>query len=435
MKVLACHNYYQQPGGEDQSFAQETDLLEARGHEVTRYTVHNDAIDGMSGWSVARRTFWNRECYAEVRELIRSERPDILHCTNTFPLISSAVYYAAHREGVAVVQSLRNYRMICPAAYLLRDGRICEDCLGKAVPWPAIAHGCYRDSRAASAVVAGMLTFHRTRKTWQRAVDIFYALTEFGRQKFIEGGLPAQKVAVKPNFLSPDPGPGAGQGGYAAFVGRLSPEKGVDTLLDAWQQLPAALPLRIAGDGPMADRVRAAADQDDRIEWLGRLSPDDVSALLADADFLVLPSLWYEGLPRTILEAYARGTPVLASRLGAMVECVVENHTGRLFPAGDAAALASAVQQLMTDRGALMPMRAAARREFETKYSADRNYEMLMGIYERALTMHQKNRLMTNGKTSPTKGALLTATQQPSQHVDMQIGRNFHEQPKVQERD
>src|SRR5262249_37589860 len=231
MKVLLCHNYYQQPGGEDQSFAAEADLLEAHGHDVVRFTVHNDAIDQMSRWEVARKTVWNRQTYTQLRELIRREKPSIMHCTNTFPLISPAAYYAARAEGVRVVQALRNYRLLCPNGLFLRNGRICEDCLGKAVPWPGVLHRCYRHNRSASSVVAGMLGVHRWLKTWTRTVSRYFTLTEFARRKFIAGGLPGDRITVKPNFVHPDPGMGTGRGGYVVFAGRLSPEKGVETLL------------------------------------------------------------------------------------------------------------------------------------------------------------------------------------------------------------
>src|SRR5262249_1807397 len=155
--------------------------------EVQRFTRHNDAIDEMSRWDIARRTFWNRDTYTTLRRLIRRQRPDVMHCTNTFPLISPAAYYAARSEGVLVVQSLRNYRLLCPNALFLRNGRICEDCMGKAIPWPGVLHGCYRDSRAASAVVAGMVAGHRAMRTWTRAIDLYFTLTEFARNKFIEG--------------------------------------------------------------------------------------------------------------------------------------------------------------------------------------------------------------------------------------------------------
>jgi glycosyltransferase involved in cell wall biosynthesis len=382
MKVLLCHNFYQQPGGEDQSFAAEARLLEERGHQVIRFTLHNDAIEAMTRWDVARRTLWNPDAYRQLRRLIRRERPDVVHCTNTFPLLSPAACHAARAEGVPVVQALRNYRLICPNALFLRQGQVCEDCLGKAVPWPAVVHGCYRNDRAATAVVAGMLTAHRALRTWARKVTLFFTLTDFARRKLIEGGLPAARIAVKPNFIDPDPGPGDGRGGYAIFVGRLSPEKGLATLLAAWQLLPEPVPLKIVGDGPQAELVRQAAARDPRIEWLGRRSPEDVLDLVGAAACLVMPSLWYETFGRTIIEGFARGTPAIVSRLGAMAELVHEGRTGLLFEPGNAADLALKVRRLLADP---VGMRPEARRDYERKYTAAINYELLLGLYQRAL--------------------------------------------------
>src|SRR5437773_765730 len=229
MKILVVHNYYKQAGGEDQCVAAEVEMLQAHGHEVTQYVLHNDAIDRMSRLEVATRTIWSRRAYREIRELIHSHRPEIAHFNNTFPLISPAAYYAARAEKVGVVQTLHNFRLLCPNALFFRAGRVCEDCLGKSIPWPGVVHKCYRGSRAASATTAAMLAVHRMLGTWREAVDTYIALTDFGRQKFIEGGLPPEKIAVKPNFVHPDPGPGAGTGGYAIFVGRLSEEKGLQT--------------------------------------------------------------------------------------------------------------------------------------------------------------------------------------------------------------
>lgn len=386
MKLLLCHNYYQQPGGEDQSFAAEARLLEANGHDVVRLTLHNDAIDRMSRPAVAGRTLWNRQVYTQVRALIRREKPQLMHCTNTFPLISPAVYYAARKEKVPVVQSLRNYRLLCPNALFLRDGRVCEDCLGKAVPWPGVLHGCYRGSRTASAVVAALSAGHRLLGTWRHAVDFYFTLTEFARQKFVQGGLEAERIAVKPNFIDPDPGPGEGRGGYAVFVGRLSPEKGIELLLAAWQRLSSRLPLKIVGDGPLADKVRTATTADARIEWLGRRSPEEVLALVGDAAFLVMPSIWYETFGRTIIEAFARGTPVLASRIGALAELVDEGRTGLLFRPSDAVDLESALERLLANPAQLLQMRQEARREYESKYTAAINYRLLLAIYQRALS-------------------------------------------------
>lgn len=400
MKVLLCHNHYQQPGGEDESFAAEAWLLEARGHQVLRFTVHNREIDEMGRLDVARRTIWNDRTHGELTTIIARERPDIMHCTNTFPLISPAAYYAARAGGVPVVQSLRNYRMLCLNAFFLRDGRVCEDCLGKSTAWPGVAHACYRGSRAGSAVVATMLATHRLAGTWRSAVDQYFAVSQFTRDKFVEAGWPADRLMVKPNFVHPDPGAGPGSGSYAVFVGRLSPEKGIETLLDAWRGLEGTVPLKIVGDGPLADRVQAAAAGDHSIQWLGRRPTAEVLSIVGDASLLVMPSIWYETFGRTIIEAFAKGTPVVASRLGAMSELVADGRTGRLFEPGNASDLVEKVRSLVDDPQRLAGMRLAARVEYLAGYTADRNYDLLTDIYRRAQQTFRETHRGTAEKTA-----------------------------------
>lgn len=361
-------------------------MLEANGHEVIRYTRHNDDLNGMGKISAARRTIWNKETHSDLTALIRKTRPDLMHCTNTFPLISPAAYYAARAEGVPVVQALRNYRLMCPGALLMRDNRVCESCFGKTIPWPAIRHRCYRGSRAASTVVTAMLGVHNVRGTWTKAVSRFYTLTDFARNKFIEAGLPAERIDVKPNFVDPDPTPGDGNGGYAVFVGRLSPEKGISTLIEAWSMLESKIPLKIVGDGPMLDDLKKQCSSEPNIELLGHKSSGEMLQIVGRASFLVMPSIWYETFGRVIIESYAVGTPVLVSNMGAMRELVVDGKTGFLFQPGDARDLANKADQLLAQRETLRAMRHAARRIYEEKYTAAENYEHLMSIYAGALS-------------------------------------------------
>lgn len=385
MKILLCHNHYQQPGGEDQSFLNESRMLESRGHQVLRYTLHNDSINSMGRVRLSAKTIWHRHVYRELRDLMRTERPMVAHFTNTFPLISPAAYYAAHTAGVPVVQSLRNYRLLCPNGLFLRDGKPCEDCLSRRVALPAVKHKCYRDDRAASLVVTTMLSVHRAIGTWSREVDLYFTPSEFARRKYIQAGFPAEKIVVKPNFVDPDPGVGTGAGGYAVFVGRLSPEKGIATLLKAWVSHTPGLPLKIVGDGPMADDVRAAVAQCPRIQWLGRRSIAEVMALIGDAKMLVFPSLAYEVFGRSTMEAFATGTPVLASDSGAAAELVTPRVNGLHFESGNPAALALAVDQFAESAAS---MRSAARDEYLRYYTADRNHEKLMAIYRQAASIH-----------------------------------------------
>jgi glycosyltransferase involved in cell wall biosynthesis len=383
MKSLLCHEFYQQIGGEDRSFLDEAAQLRAHGHQVVEYTRHNDEIYGDNRVGVAARSIWNKVIYRELRELIRRERPDVMHCTNIFPLISPSAYQAAHDEGVPVVQALRNYRLLCPSATLMRDGQACESCINKLFPWPAVRHGCYHDSRLGSAVVATMLAVHNIKGTWGR-VSRFYTPSQFARNVFIRAGMPADRIDVKPNCVISDTGPGPGDGGYALYVGRLSPEKGIKTLLSAWSEIEERIPLRIIGDGPCRGLVEQAAANDLRIVPLGSKTSAEVFKELRTATCLVMPSVWYETFGRTIIEAFANGTPVVASRLGSMEELVDHQKTGLLFEPGNSSALAQAVRTLC-NRSDLADMRERARREFESKFDAEQSFLRLISIYERAI--------------------------------------------------
>lgn len=400
MKVLIAHNYYQQPGGEDSVFTAEAALLESFGHTVTRFAVHNDAIDQMGKLQTLKATIWNRRGADELAEVVRQAQPEVVHFHNTFPLISPAGYAAARAGGAAVVQTLHNYRLVCPCAVLFRDGKPCEDCLGKRFAWPGVARGCYRDSRVASLVVAANSTIHHAVGTWRNAVDAYIAPSAFAREKLIAGGLPGEKILVKPNFLHPDPGVGPGGGGYAVFVGRLSFEKGLPLLIAAWESQAgstgspqagstsspqASVPLKIIGDGPLADGVRAATAKFANVQWLGRRTPEEVYDIVGRAALLVLPSQCYETFGRVAIEAFARGTPVVATGHGAMSDVVAHGRTGRLFKPGDAADLAKQVRELLADPAALARMRTECRKEFEANYTGARSHEQLMSVYQSAI--------------------------------------------------
>jgi glycosyltransferase involved in cell wall biosynthesis len=383
MRIVLCHNYYQQPGGEDRVFADEAQLLSSRGHDVVTFTRHNESVCDMGPWSLAAQTLWNRQAATELERVVRAHRADIVHFHNTLPLISPATYYAARRAGAAVVQTLHNYRLLCPKATFFRDGGPCESCLGKSVPWPAVKHACYRDDRAASVAVAAMLTFHRAFGTYQNSVDAYIAVSKYSLQKFVSGGLPAEKLHLRPNFILEDPGCGSGGGRYALYLGRLAPEKGIETLLKAWQQHDPGLPLVVGGDGPLATLVEKVAEVCDRILWLRHCPHEQAMKRLGEAVMLIVPSLWYEVCPKTVLEAYAKGTPVIASRLGALAELVLEGRTGECFAPGSAADLAATVRRLRASPR-LLNMRHSARQLFETHYAADPSYWRLLDIYNHA---------------------------------------------------
>ena len=391
MRVAMVHNYYRQPGGEDHVFEAEAELLEQRGHSVSCYTAHNDDLQHLGSLALARATIWNGSSYRELRSLVRSQRIEVVHFHNTFPLISPSAHYAAKVEGAAVVQTLHNFRLTCVNGLLSRDGRVCEDCVGRSWSWPGVLNGCYRDSRPVSAVVAIMNAAHRWRGTWREMVDVFVALSESSRSKLVAAGLPTGKIVVKPNFVIREPSVGAGDGDYALFVGRLSEEKGIRTLIDAWG-LPESrvegetrMPLKIAGDGPLRPFVDAAAAANANIEVLGHKAPDQVTRLMQRASFLVMPSTTYENFPIVLAEAFAAGLPAVVSGHGAMEEIIESGVTGCHFRPGDPSDLASRVAWLAARPRQLHAMRLAARERFESEYSCDASYDRLIAIYARAV--------------------------------------------------
>lgn len=383
VKVLQCHNLYQLPGGEDSVVNDEKQLLESRGHEVVSFTLHNDDVDELSKPRLAAGTIWSRKSAKRLRELVRQHRPDIVHFHNTLPLMSPSCYYAARSEGAAVVQTLHNYRLLCPKATFFRDNRTCEDCLHKKIKWPAIRHGCYRDSRAASAAVTAMLTVHGVLGTYRKQVDAFIACSEFTREKMIEGGYPGELIHTKPNFVPTDPGVGSGAGGYPMYLGRLSQEKGIAVLVKAWDQMPDS-PLMVVGKGPMQDDIEALTQRHAKVTHEPWVSFPRLGELLGNAAFLILPTMNYEGFPKVIVEAYAHGVPVVASKIGAMAYVIEDGVTGRHVKYDDADDLARVVRELLADPDQLARMRRGARAAYESLYTAEANYQTLVDIYDKA---------------------------------------------------
>jgi glycosyltransferase involved in cell wall biosynthesis len=410
VKIALVHNTYLIQGGEDVVFWQERDLLRTAGHEVIEYQKFNSEMQQYSTaqrLTLIGRTVWSKDSHREFSELLQQHRPDIVHVHNTFPLISPSILWACHEQNVPVVHTLHNYRLFCPGANFIRDGKPCEDCTHGSL-WQSVAHGCYRESRSQTAAVALMLSVHRARKTWNTTVDRYIALTEFSRSKFVSNGIPADKVVVKPNCVDPDPGKRTGKGSYALFAGRVSREKGALTLLKAWQQLPRTIPLRIMGDGPALQEVQNQAREQGltNITFIERQPREKVIEAMKGARFVIFPSELYENFPLTILESFACGVPVLASKLGAMQEIVEEGRTGMFFTPGDSAALARAVTQAWERQDYMKALGDRARQEFEQKYTSAINYRNLMNIYqqviaERSVGIERVFRMVTPVITEP----------------------------------
>jgi glycosyltransferase involved in cell wall biosynthesis len=391
MRILVVHNFYQEPGGEDIAFAMESELLRSHGLEIIEHTVHNRTIGRTGVTRVAINAVWSWTSWRRVTNICRETRPDLVHFHNIFPLVSPSAYHACRALRIPIVQTLHNYRLGCPKGVHYRDGRACEDCLGKSVPWPALVHACYRNSRPGSAVVAAVDAVHRGIGTWRDAVDVYIALSEFARHKHLQAGYPAERIVIKPNFVSPDPGVTRARGDYALYVGRLSSEKGVRTLARAWQALNT-VPLKVVGDGLLAEEIRTSLANRSNVEFLERRARPDVLELMRNARFIVVPSGGYENFPLAIAEAFACGTSVIGSRIGAVAEIVEHGRTGLLFKAGDSDELARQVTWAWSNPGRMEEMGRQARREYQLKYGPERNYEMLLDIYHQAIRRAQHRR-------------------------------------------
>ena len=383
MIILLAHNYYRQAGGEDSVFASEMELLQQYGHSIIKYVDFNEGVDGLN---VPRQMVWSQETYRKLRGILREQKPEIAHFHNTFFAMSPSVYYACQDENIPVVQTLHNYRLLCPVALFYRDGQICEECLDKSL-LSGIIHHCYHDSRLQTAAVANMLLIHRWMGTWKNKVDTFIALTQFARQKFIQGGIPPEKLTIKPNFV-PDPGPGKHLGEYVLFVGRLSSEKGIKTLLEAWQQ-NKSVPLKIIGNGPLKGLVEQVASENSKIEYIGLQKRETIFKNMKDARFLIFPSECYEGFPMVLGEAFACKLPVVAANTGAASEIIKNQKNGLHFRTGDPNDLTAKVHWAWEHSDEMAQMGLNARHEYEQKYSPKKNYEMLIDIYQHTIENHK----------------------------------------------
>jgi glycosyltransferase involved in cell wall biosynthesis len=377
-RVLIVHNAYQHRGGEDSVVDDEVKLLKKSGHTIEIYGRNNDEIANTGKFALAQQTLWSRQSSQQLATAIREFQPEVIHVHNTFPLISPSIYWTATRMGVPVIQTLHNFRLLCPQAVFLREGMVCQDCLGK-VPWRGAARACYRASMLESTVLASMITFHRAIGTWKNKVTRYIALNEFCRNKFIEGGLPGGRIVIKPNFVEMVAPQERIRTGFL-FVGRLSNEKGVDVLVGAAATAQTAS-IRVAGSGPESLRLAAVPN----LLALGGVSAEVVRDEMSRATALVLPSICFESFPRSLVEAFASRLPVIASRLGPITELVKDGVTGLLFEPGNAIDLADKMRWAQQHSDEMAAMGRNARKQYEVEFTADRNYRQLMSIYADAI--------------------------------------------------
>lgn len=386
MRILIVHNHYGNyaVGGEAMVMKAEAELLRNHGHEVLVYERTNDEILRRGFWGkikAFKNMCWSPEGYRSVAAQIKAFKPDIMHVHNYKFLLSPSIFKAAKDHRVATCLTLHNYRLICPAGQLLRDGKICEDCIN-ASPYRMIFYRCAFDSFVKN--LAQFYLYQGTRKRQFLApwVDAYIALTSFGKSKFVEGGLPENKVFAKPNFMV-DPGPENNfQNRYGAlYIGRISKEKGVGALLEAWRGIN--YPLEIVGDGALAPELQVKASPN--VKFHGPLEHGTCLEMIRKAAFLVFPSVWYEGFGLTILESLANGIPIIASDLGPRREMVKDGFNGFLYPSDNIHILQEKVQTLVNNPDLCKQMGKNAREFYLANYTPAKNYKQLMDIYESAI--------------------------------------------------
>ncbi len=389
MKILICHNYYRtsSPSGEDAVADNEIALLKEQGHEVVLYSKHNDDLNDStlaSKLNIAKNTIWSKNTYNELKALIGKTKPDIVHFHSIFPQISPSAYKACHDAGAPAVHTLHNFRQICPGALLYRDGKPCELCLHGSL-LNSLRYRCYRGSVLATGTLTSTILYNRARSTYTRYVSRYIALTQFAASRFVLGGIPENLITVKPNFLQREPEPNheANRENYAVYVGRLSTEKGITTLLQAWQTI--STPLKIIGDGPLFNELRNMYCTRNNIEFLGFLDKERTIDLIRKALFQVIPSECYEGFPMVVLEAFSCKTPVIASNLGSLGELIDDHRNGLKFEAGNAQSIASAAQELLTNPSLRANLGIAARQTYDNNFSKTASYRQLIKIYDEVI--------------------------------------------------
>lgn len=388
LKILMLHNKYLIRGGEDISTQQESALLRNAGHSVDLVEYDNSEIQQIGQVQTALRSIWSLPAYNDVLHRLSHGNYDLLHVQNFFPLLSPAVHYAAQAAGVPSVQALRNYRIICPKAQLFRNGTDCTRCIKKTLPWDAILHRCYKESRMASAVVSSMLTVHNCLGTWQKHISAYIAVSDFVKNKHIDGGISPDIIYTKPNVIIPAATTLDSRNRQIAYIGRLSPEKGVATLIEAWLKADTDGKLIIAGNGPDLERLHFLSKDHPSILFVGQVASPKVLEIMATSLAVIIPSIWDEPFGRTVIEAFSVGTPVIGSQKGGIAEIIQHGESGLLFPAGSVDLLAKHIKNIFENQDVVVGLRRGAAERFQTHYAPTSVLHQTEEIYRDVIKKH-----------------------------------------------
>lgn len=383
LRVLLVHNFYQIGGGEHTVFQNEKKLLEDNGHDVIIYTRNNKEINSLfTKLFLPIITIFNFRTYFEVKKIIKKEAIDIVHCHNTFPLISPSVYYASKSLNTPVVQTIHNFRLLCPSGIFYRNNRVCEDCMIQGLNC-SIKNKCYRNSKIGTGIVVLMLKVHRILNTFNKKVDRYIVLTEFNARK-LEKIIEKDKIIIKPNFSYTDStSKGDKSKNYFLFVGRLEESKGVKFLLDSWVKIDNE-ELVIIGDGSLKDYVKNISDKSFNIHYLGNKAHKEVLEIMRNSKSLIFSSEWYEGFPMVILEAMSQGIPIITSNIGNGSTLVVDNYTGLHYEVNNFESFIKQINRI-SNNNEYEKLGENAKRLFHEKYTSKENYTLLYSLYQEVI--------------------------------------------------
>jgi len=391
MKILIIHNHWLEEGGEDRVVNSEIKLLRNYGHQLVVYIRSNKEFKYLSFIGKIRfflyDIIWSKKSYDEINDIIIKEKPDIAHIHNIFLMITPSVYYALYDNGIPIVHTLHNYRFFCSKGIFYRKGKVCEKCRGNCF-FPSVIHRCFRNSYLLSYFFYRALRTHFKKSTFNKIVDCYIVLSSFSKNKFIKLGLPENKICIKPNFVNIEIDDKEEIQDYSLFVGRLVDYKGIKTLIEVYKQLPNCK-LKIIGGGPLDTYLKKVTEKNCNIKLLGQLTHKETIKYIKQTKFVVFPSECYENMPRVIIESFACGVPVVASRLGAMAKMVTEGKTGLHFAPQDISDLISKIRWLYNNPAKIEEMGRQAKKEYQRQYTAEKNYHILMDIYERVGREHQ----------------------------------------------
>lgn len=383
MKILLVHNRYKQAGGEDVAFETEKNLLKANNHEVMPLVFNNADFEGVfNKIKLGIQLFYNTKSAYTLNKIVDSFKPDIIHVHNFFYNASPSILFAANKKRIPIIVTLHNYRLICSGSLLMRDFKPCELCVGKKFPTAGIKYSCHRNSKLETAHLTLVTGVHKLLDTWNTKVSRYIALTEFAKKKYINSSLnlDPNKVVVKANSVNAvEPSGFHEREKHFLFIGRLSQEKGIETLLAAFSG--SQFSLEIIGDGPLRESVKQATSKNQNINYLGHKDNAFIISKLKKCNALIVPSIWYEGLPTTILEAFSTGTPVITSNIGNLNEIVSHGHNGLQFNPNSPEDLVKTIKDFSENRTQYKALYENARKTYIEKYSPEINYTNLVNIY------------------------------------------------------